>query len=144
MGGDGVDYHDTDTVNDGCGPYNNQPGHCDPYTEYIAYFRVNQGADLTNVKEFLDFDYPNPFKPDRGQQFIGWTKDNESCNYTVDVLSAGIYQVGILYSNKLSNFKLLLNNRLDREYVGKLKTGRSHTLNFDENIGTVSFEKKTS
>lgn len=141
LGGEGIGYHDKDTINNGSGPYNHQPGHCEPGAEYVAYFRINEGVDLSYTKEKLDFSHPNPFTPDHRQQFIGWTNDNESCNYTVNVKKTGTYQVGILYSNEPCKFKLLINNQPAGSYVGPLKTASYHTWNRADNIGTIVFDK---
>ena len=141
LGGEGVGYHDNDSINNGSGPYNHQPGHCEPGAEYVAYFRINEGVDLSYTKEKLDFSHPNPFTPDRRQQFIGWTNDNESCNYTINVKKAGTYKVGILYSNISPKFKLLVNNELAGDYTGGEKTGGYHTWNRAENVGTITFKK---
>ena len=141
LGGEGVGYHDSDSINNGSGPYNHQPGHCEPGAEYVAYFRINEGVDLSYTKQKLDFSHPNPFTPDKWQQFIGWTKDNESCNYTVNVQKAGTYRVGILYSNEPCNFKLLVNNEEAGSYTGPLKTASYHTWNRADNVGTIKFTK---
>ncbi len=141
LGGEGVGYHDKDSINNGSGPYNHQPGHCEPGAEYVAYFRINEGVDLSYTKEKLDFSHPNPFTPEKRQQFIGWTNDNESCHYTVNVKKTGTYQVGILYSNEPCRFKLLVNNQLAGTYIGPSKTASYHTWNKAENVGTITFSK---
>jgi hypothetical protein len=141
LGGEGVAYHDADSINNGSGPYNHQPGHCEPGAEYVAYFRINEGVDLSYTKEMLDFSHPNPFTPDRRQQFIGWTRDGETCNYTVNVKKAGTYQVGILYSNKPCRFSLLVNNILAGTYVGPTETASYHTWTRAENVGAITFKK---
>ena len=141
LGGEGVGYHDNDSINNGSGPYNHQPGHCERGAEYVAYFRIIEGVDLSYTKEKLDFSHPNPFTPDRRQQFIGWTNNNESCNYTVNVKKAGTYTVGILYSNNPPKFKLLVNNGLAGDYTGGEKTDSYHTWNRAENVGTITFKK---
>ncbi len=141
LGGEGVAYHDKDTINNGSGPYNHQEGHCEPGAEYEAYFRINEGVDLSYAKEKLDFSHPNIFTPDRRQGFIGWTNDGEWCNYTVKVKKAGKYKIGFLYSNNIRTFKLSVNNQLAGEYTVPLKTGSPHYWNYVENIGTISFSK---
>lgn len=141
LGGEGVAYHDKDSINNGSGPYNHQPGHCEPGTEYVAYFRINEGVDLSYTKKMLDFNHPNPFTPEHRQQFIGWTNNNESCNYTVNVTIAGTYKVGLLYSNDPCKFKLLVNNKLAGEYAGPIQTKSYHTWYFAEDLGTITFEK---
>ena len=140
-GGEGVGYHDTDTINKGSGEYNYQPGHCEPGSDYVCHFREKEGVDLSYTKEFLDFSHPNPFTPERRQLYIGWTKDNEWCNYTVNVKKAGTYQVGILYSNDACKFKLLINNKLAGTFTGPLKTDSYHTWTRADNVGAITFSK---
>ena len=141
LGGEGIAYHDGDSINNGSGPYNHQPGHCETGAEYVAYFRINEGVDLSYTKEKLDFSHPNPFTPEHRQQFIGWTRDGEWCNYTVNVKKAGTYKVGLLYSNDIKSFKLSLNGKPAGEYTVPLKTASYHTWNFGANLGTIEFPK---
>ncbi len=141
LGGEGVAYHDFDSINKGSGPYNHQPGHCELGAEYFAYFRLNEGVDLSYTKEKLDFSHPNIFTPERRQGFIGWTRDGEWCNYTVNVKKAGTYKVNLLYSNEIQSFRLSINGQPAKEYTTPLKTGSPHNWNFAKNIGTISFNK---
>ncbi len=141
LGGEGIAYHDGDSINNGSGPYNHQPGHCEPGAEYVAYFRINEGVDLSYTKEKLDFSHPNPFTPERRQQFIGWTRDGEWCNYTVNVKKAGTYKVGLLYSNDIKSFKLSLNGKPAGEYLVPLKTGSFHKWNYGADLGQIVFPK---
>ena len=104
LGGEGIAYHDFDSINNGSGPYNHQPGHCEQGAEYVAYFRINEGVDLSYTKEKLDFSHPNLFTPERRQGYIGWTRDGEWCNYTVNVKKVGTYKVNLLYSNEIKSF----------------------------------------
>jgi hypothetical protein len=96
---------------------------------------------LSYTKEKLDFSHPNPFTPERRQQFIGWTRDGEWCNYTVNVKKAGTYKVGLLYSNDIKSFKLSLNGKPAGEYTVPLKTASYHTWNYGANLGTIEFPK---
>lgn len=141
LGGEGMAYHDTDSINRGSGEYNYQPGHCEPGSDYVCHFREKEGVDLSYTKEFLDFNHPNPFTPEHRQLYIGWTNDNEYCNYTVNVKKAGSYRVGILYSNNACVFRLLVNNKPAGSYGAKLKTGSPHIWNRDDNAGTITFSK---
>ncbi len=141
MGGDGIAYHDFDSINNGSGPYNHQPGHCEPGAEYAAYFRISEGVDLSYTKEKLDYKHQNLFTPERRQGFIGWTRDGEWCNYTVNVKKAGTYQVSILYSNDIKTFKLSVNGQPAGEYSTTVKTGSYHKWNLAQNIGTITFPK---
>lgn len=141
LGGEGIGYHDTDIINKGSGEYNYQPGHCEPGSDFVCHFREKEGVDLSYTKEFLDFNHPNPFTPDRRQLYIGWTKENEWCNYTVNVKKAGTYQVGILYSNDACKFNLLINGKLAGAYTGPSKTDSYHTWTRADKVGTITFSK---
>lgn len=141
LGGESVAYHDKDSINNGSGPYNHQPGHCELGAEYEAYFRLNEGVDLSYTKEMLDYNHINLFEPRKRQGFIGWTNDGEWCNYTVNVKKAGTYNIGILYSNDIKAFKLSLNNKPAGEYSVPLKTGSYHQWNYAEKLGTITFKK---
>ena len=142
LGGDGIAYHDFDSINNGSGPYNHQPGHCEPGAEYAAYFRISEGVDLSYTKEKLDYKHQNLFTPERRQGFIGWTRDGEWCNYTVNVKKAGTYQVSILYSNDIKTFKLSVNGQPAGEYSTTVKTGSYHKWNLARNIGSITFPKE--
>lgn len=139
LGGEGIGYHDTNSINKGSGEYNYQAGHCEPGSDYVCHFREKEGVDLSYTKEFLDFNHPNPFTPERWQQYIGWTEDNESCNYTVNVKKAGTYRVDILYSNNACNFKLSVNNKPAGTYTATGKTDSWHTWIKEDNVGTITF-----
>ena len=141
LGGEGIAYHDKDTINRGSGKYNYQDGHCEGVADYVCHFREEEGVDLSFTKDFLDFDHPNPFEPELGQGFIGWTRDGEWCNYTVEVSEAGIYQVGILYSNDPVPFRLLVNGELAGEYKLPRKTDNYHTWDYGKDLGAITFEK---
>ena len=142
LGGEGIAYHDSDAINKGSGEYNYQAGHCEPGSERVCHFREKEGVDLSYTKESLDFNHPNPFTPERRQLYIGWTKDNESCNYTVKIKKAGIYKVGILYSNEACKFGLSVNNTPAGSYVAPIKTTGYHTWNRADSVGTILFSHK--
>lgn len=142
FGGEGVAYHDMDSVNRGSGQYNYKEGHCNGVTDYVCHFREKEGVDLSYTKEFLDFNHENPFTPERQQGYIGWTKNGEWCNYTVNVTKVGKYKVGILYSNQAASFKLAINGRDYGEYQLPMATGSYHIWNFERNVGTIVFFNK--
>jgi len=141
LGGEGVGYHDTDSINRGSGEYNFKPGHCNNVTYYICHFRMNEGVDLSYTKEFLDFNHPNPFTPEHNQGYIGWTQNGEWCNYTVNVKKAGTYKVGLLYSNETGSFKLALNGKPAGDYKLKMNTHSFHAWNYEPDLGTITFKK---
>jgi hypothetical protein len=93
LGGEGVAYHDSDSVNNGSGRLN--PVNGDPLNE----FRLNEGVDISYTKS-RDIDN-NPFnkvEPEMGKLYVGWTVPGEWINYSVEVKESGKYKVGIMYT----------------------------------------------
>jgi len=109
LGGEGVAYHDTDPTNEGSGKLNVLPGHQKAHASaYIWHFRQDEGVDLSYVKDGADLSHPNPVSPHINQLYLGWTENDEWCNYTVNVVQPGRYRIKALYSfqaNKV-NFDL--------------------------------------
>ncbi len=102
LGGEGVAYHDTTPENEGSGvlnreekPYNHMRKHAG---EYIWHFREHEGVDLSYVKDWADLNHPNPVNPPINQFYIGWASDGEWTNYTVNVVTPGVYSVKALYT----------------------------------------------
>jgi hypothetical protein len=141
IGGEGISYHDKDSINRGSGEYNYQPGHCEPGSDYVCHFREKEGVDLSYTKSFLDFNHPNPFVPGPRQLYIGWANDGEWCTYTVNVKKAGIYQLSVLYSNNNGTFKITVNNELPQTFQLPIKTASYHTWNMAPVEGTIKFLK---
>ncbi len=111
LGGEGVAYHDVDTINHGSGELNHQPEHCEAgVPAYICTFRENEGMDISYVKKKTDLNHPNPSAPEWQQLYIGWTENGEWTNYTVDVKKAGTYRIVAMYSNLAQTISFSLNN----------------------------------
>ena len=86
LGGEGVAYHNTDTVNHGSGEFNPADG------SYLNEFRMNEGIS-TSYTKFRDGIDNNPYNlvvPPEGQLYVGWTVPGEWLNLTVAVEHAGI------------------------------------------------------
>jgi Domain of unknown function (DUF362)/Carbohydrate binding module (family 6) len=93
LGGEGVAYHDSDTVNRGSGRLN--PVNGDPRNE----FRLHEGVDISYPKATGIDD--NPFSrglPPPGTFYVGWTEPGEWLNYTVEVRQAGDYALDVRYT----------------------------------------------
>ncbi|MCO5947590.1 carbohydrate-binding protein [Mucilaginibacter flavidus] len=93
LGGEGVAYHDDDSVNNGSGKLNPASG------SYLNEFRMHEGVDISYTKEH-DIDN-NPYSivlPKMGQLYVGWTKPGEWIKYTVQVDRTAIYKVGLMYT----------------------------------------------
>ena len=89
-GGEGIAYHDTDSVNNGSGKLNPANG------EYLHEFRMKEGVDISFTKPGGIDDNPYNQTPRSMQQlYVGWTQPGEWINYTVKVQETGSYRVGL-------------------------------------------------
>ena len=139
LGGEGVAYHDTDTVNHGSGELNLKPDHHRPHaTPYSWSFRADEGVDISYTKDFADFNHTNVVAPATNQLYIGWTEAGEWCNYTVDVKHAGTYRIIALYGNAANSFQFSIDNQPAAECKLPLDTGSMHKWNKAE-VGKITF-----
>jgi hypothetical protein len=139
LGGEGVAYHDTDTINHGSGELNLKPEHHRPHaTPYIWGFRANEAVDISYTKDFADFNHTNFVAPATNQLYIGWTDNGEWCNYTVNVKIAGTYRVLALYGNAANSVRFSINHQPAGEFKLPLATGSMHKWN-KADIGTLTF-----
>jgi hypothetical protein len=139
LGGEGIAYHDVDTINHGSGELNRMPYHQRPHaTPYIWGFRKEEGMDISYTKDFADFNHPNFFTPATNQLYIGWTSDGEWCNYTVNVKKPGKYTITALYSNEPKTIWFSVDNKSASECKLPMATGSMHIWNKAE-IGTITF-----
>jgi len=93
MGGEGVSYHDNDSINNGSGKLN------PPNGTFLNEFRMHEGVDISYTKS-RDIDN-NPFnlvQPEMDQFYAGWTIPGEWINYSVTVKESGSYTVGLMYT----------------------------------------------
>ena len=75
---------------------------------------TTQGVDLSYVKDFADLNHKkNLVAPDENQLYVGWAKDGEWCNYTVDVKTAGTYKISALYGNGANTIKFSITTGID-------------------------------
>lgn len=93
LGGEGIAYHDTDTINSGSGRLNPLDG------SYLHAFRSNEAVDIsfTKSRQIDDTDY-NRVKPAMDHLYLGWTSPGEWIKYTIDVKKTGRYHLGIQYT----------------------------------------------
>jgi len=119
-GGEGVAYHDSDSVNNGSGKLNPANG------DFLNEFRMKEGVDISYTKSH-DIDN-NPYSkvpPQMNQLYVGWTKPGEWINYTVNVKESGKYKVGVMYT---SNGDGAIALDVDgTEAAGALKIASTHT-----------------
>ena len=93
LGGEGIAYHDKDSINNGSGKLNPANG------TFLNEFRMHEGVDISYTKP-NDIDR-NPFnlvEPLMEQFYVGWTEPGEWICYTVKVNRTGSYSVGIMYT----------------------------------------------
>ncbi len=107
MGGEGIAYHDADTINSGSGNLNPIDG------SYLHDFRAQEAVDISFTKDQgVD---NNPFdrvKPKMKQLYVGWTQPGEWLNYTIRVNKSGVYKVGLMYTaNGNGKIQLVVNNK---------------------------------
>lgn len=101
-GGEGIAYHDTDSINSGSGGLNPADGN------FLNEFRMTESVDISYTKDRnIDNTTYNLVSPTMDQLYVGWTKPDEWINYTVDVKQNGNYWVGLMYtSNKVGGISL--------------------------------------
>ena len=94
-GGEGVAYHNADSVNHGSGQLNPADG------SYLNEFRMKEGIS-TSYTKFHDEIDNNPYNlvlPPANQLYVGWTVPGEWFNMTVAVKHAGVYTIDLLYTS---------------------------------------------
>jgi hypothetical protein len=108
FGGEGISFHDTDSINSGSGRLNPADG------SYLHEFRINEPVDISFTKfqdPPIDNTQYNFVQPEIDQLYIGWTKPGEWTKYTVNIKKSGTYQLGLMYtSNKNGKISLSVND----------------------------------
>lgn len=96
LGGEGVAYHDNDSINSGSGRLNPADG------TYLNAFRMNEAVDISYTKfrdPAIDNNPYNFVEIENEQLYVGWTAPGEWTKYTVNVTQAGTYQLGIMFTS---------------------------------------------
>jgi hypothetical protein len=108
IGGEGIAYHDNDSINSGSGRLNKPDG------SYLHEFRINEAVDISFTKfqePAVDNNPYNVVEPEKNQLYVGWTKPGEWTKYTVAVESSGNYQLGLMFtSNKGGKISFSVND----------------------------------
>jgi hypothetical protein len=147
-GGEGIAYHDSDSINSGSGRLNPADG------SYLHEFRMNEAVDISYIK-FQDPPVDNnPYnfvEPQKDQLYVGWTKPGEWTKYTVNVTKAGTYQLGIMFtSNKNGKISISVN---EKDITGPIVIPSTavaaetvpwrqwHHWNYLDSIAIISLEK---
>ena len=95
VGGEGVAYHDSDSINQGSGKLNPANG------TYLNEFRKNEAEDISYTKfrePPIDNNPYNFVAPEKDQLYVGWTAPGEWIKYTVLVKESGTYILGMMYT----------------------------------------------
>jgi hypothetical protein len=108
FGGEGVAFHDTDTINSGSGRLNPADG------SYLNEFRINEAVDISFTKfrdPAVDNNAYNFTEPEKDQLYVGWTAPGEWTKYTVTVTEAGTYKLGLMFtSNQNGRISISVND----------------------------------
>jgi hypothetical protein len=148
FGGEGVAYHDSDTINSGSGRLNPSDG------SYLNEFRIKEAVDISYTKFREPAIDNNPFnfvEPEKDQLYVGWTQPGEWTKYTVNVKITGKYQLGIMYtSNQNGRISISVN---DKDVTGAISIASTfvtadtvawrqwHHWNYLDNIALVDLKK---
>lgn len=118
-GGEGVAYHDADSINNGSGRLNPANG------TSLNEFRMNEGVDISYTKGGdIDNNSYNQVARDLNKFYVGWTSAGEWINYTVKVNENGTYPVGVLYT---SNGDGIISLDVDgKDATGPMKLRSTH------------------
>lgn len=93
VGGEGIAYHDSDSINNGSGKLNPANG------TFLNEFRLHEGVDISYTKSNdIDNNPYNLVEPQMNQLYVGWTTPGEWINYTVNVEKSGTYEIGLMYT----------------------------------------------
>ncbi|HTF20288.1 MAG TPA: carbohydrate-binding protein [Chryseolinea sp.] len=107
-GGEGLAFHDNDTVNSGSGALNPADG------TYLNEFRIHEPVDISYTKfrePLIDNSPYNLVAPEPDQLYIGWTAPGEWIKYTIDVKESGRYKLGLMYTaNQNGQISLAVND----------------------------------
>jgi len=145
-GGEGIAYHDFDSVNNGSGKLNPANG------TFLNEFRMKEGVDISYTKS-EEYDN-NPFclvTPEMGQLYVGWTKPGEWIKYTVNVNITGAYSIACMYTSNgggtisfdldgkvLTDSLSIISTRNEKE---PLDWRQPHHWNKLENLAVAKLEK---
>jgi hypothetical protein len=115
FGGEGITYHDSDSINSGSGGLNPADG------SYLHEFRINEAVDISYTKfqdPPIDNTIFNLVQPEENQLYVGWTEPGEWIKYTINVAQSGTYQIGMMYtSNQNGKISIAVN---DKDLTGPL------------------------
>ncbi len=148
FGGEGIAFHDVDTINSGSGRLNPDDG------SYLHEFRIKEAVDISFTKfqdPAIDNNPYNFVQPEKDQLYIGWTLPGEWTKYTVRVKKTGTYHIGIMYtSNQNGKISIAVN---DKDATGPISIPSTfvkadtvawrqwHHWNYIDRIATINLKK---
>jgi hypothetical protein len=148
MGGEGITFHDTDSINSGSGRLNPADG------SYLHEFRINEPVDISFTKfrdPAIDNSPYNFVEPTVNQLYLGWTLPGEWTKYTVDVKEPGTYKLGIMYtSNQDGMIALAVNDVMATDSLlipntfveaDTISWRQWHHWNYIDSLSTIDLEK---
>lgn len=148
LGGEGIAYHDTDSINSGSGRLNKPDG------SYLHEFRANEAVDISFTKfqdPAIDNTPYNFVPPEKDQLYLGWTQPGEWTKYTILVEASGNYQLGLMFTaNKNGKISFAINDKvitgpvsIPSTYVAAdtVAWRQWHHWNYIDNIAVVYLKK---
>lgn len=148
LGGEGVAYHDSDSTNSGSGGLNKADG------SYLHEFRIDEAVDISYTKfrdPPIDNSAYNFVEPEKDQLYVGWTSPGEWTKYTIDVETAGTYQLGLMFTSNQDGIISFSVNDMDvsgpvsvpSTFVAadSVDFRQWHHWNYIDNIATVQLKK---
>jgi hypothetical protein len=148
FGGEGISYHDSDTINSGSGRLNPADG------SWLNEFRIDEAVDISYTKfrdPAIDNSSFNFVEPVKDQLYIGWTSPGEWTKYTIVVKSAGAYKLGLMYtSNQNGKISFSVN---DIDVTGAIPIPSTfvpadsiawrqwHHWNYIDNLASISLKR---
>lgn len=148
MGGEGIAFHDNDSINSGSGGLNPADG------SYLHEFRKNEAVDISFTKfrdPAIDNNAYNLVEPEKDQFYVGWTNPGEWTKYSINVKKTGTYELGLMYtSNQNGKISISVN---DEDKTGPLLVPTTfvaadsiawrqwHHWNYIDNIALIDLKK---
>lgn len=148
LGGEGVAYHDNDSINSGSGHLNPPDG------SYLNEFRISEAVDISYTKfrePAIDNNSFNFVEPEKDQLYVGWTSPGEWTKYTIKVKEDGNYKLGLMYtSNQNGGISFSIN---DKDISGPVSVPSTfvpadsvawrqwHHWNYIDNIASIFLKK---
>jgi hypothetical protein len=121
IGGEGIAYHDQDSLNSGSGALNPANGN------YLNEFRISEAVDVSYTKfrePLIDNSPYNFVQPEQDQLYVGWTAPGEWLKYTVDVKETGLYKLGLMYTaNRNGQISISVN---DNDLTGPIDVSSTY------------------